>query len=147
MEIEIKSANEKNMSELISLFTEVCRETGIELESKQKDVEQMFIRAIANNHKFFIARINGENVGYVWLSTDTHKWNRKKFCILHDMIVKKAFRQKGLDKEMISVVKEFAKKENCNHIHAELPIENMDSSRLLEHSGFETTHKVLTLKL
>ena len=147
MEIEIKNANEHHLSELISLFTEVCRETGIDLESKHKDVEQMFVRAIANNHKFFIAKINGENVGYVWLSTDTHKWNRKKFCTLHDIIIKKAFRQKGLDREFIEIIKQFAKKENCEHIHAELPVENTDSSKLLEHSGFEVTHKVLTLKL
>ena len=143
MKLDILATNESHISELTSLFLEICRE--IDPNAIPKGAANIFVKALSENDKFFLAKVNGENIGYIW--TSIQRKANKQVCALFDMSIKQDFRNKGADKIMLDFVKEYAKKSDCSDVHVEIDLHNKSSIHFFEKHGFKETKKVVEFKL
>ena len=143
MKVDIISAKENNVSELTSLFLEICRE--IDSNAVPKGAANIFRKAMAEKDKFFLAKVNDENIGYIWITIQRKA--HKQVCILFDMSIKQDFRNKGGDKVMLDFVKEYAKKSNCSVVHVEIDLHNKSSIQFFEKHGFKEIKKVVEFEL
>ena len=81
-------------------------------------------------YRYFLANFNGENCGYVGISSD------KDRLFLSKLYLKKSFRKKGIASKAIAMLEDICQKENLRAIWLTVNKHNTGSKAVYESNGF-----------
>ena len=112
MQITITKATEKDFPEILSMIKELAK-----YEKAPEKVTNNLQKMLQEKEYFhaFIAKKDGTAVGFALFFFAYFTWTGKSLY-LDDIYVKKEYRNKGIGKQLINKVIEFAKENNCSRI-------------------------------
>lgn len=143
MSIRIRSANEKDLQNLIILAEEFI--PG-EVDSRKR--MQMLKKALRNpDYELLVAEIEGETVGFIdrWIIYDfTHGG---KLGYIHNLYIRSKHRRKGVASRLLQVVMKNARKENVSEIHITTRFDNKPAINLYKKHGLVKEHLELEREL
>ncbi len=105
------------------------------------EVNHFFKNLMGNpNHYFFIIRDNNQDLGYTWIEIREYQENAflkaYKSIFVHHISIASEYQNKGLGKELMNKVKEFAVERGIKRIELDYWSDNENAKRFYKKIGF-----------
>jgi diamine N-acetyltransferase len=94
------------------------------------------------NHNFFIIKDNGQALGYTWFEIREYQenafLNSYRSIIVHHLSIAIEFQNKGLGKQLMNKVMEYANERDIKRIELDYWSSNENAKKFYEKIGFNT---------
>lgn len=143
MKKEISIANANDLPELIELLNDLFTQDIEFVPDLNK--QKAGLEAIINNPEIgeiLVLKGDGQILGMVSLLYSISTALGGKVAILEDMIIHKAYRQKGLGKELLGEAICFSKERNCLRLTLLTDFNNDAAINFYQHFGFKKSEMI-----
>lgn len=144
MHFKIRKAEEADFAKMIELFKEFAAfemlpHKMVNSVDRMKDEKELFNCFVAETADKLI-------IGYVTCFFSYHTWIGK--CLyMDDLYVKESFRKRGVGRELLNVVMEYAKEEKCHKLRWQVSSWNKNAQDFYRSIGAEIDNVELNCDL
>ena len=113
-------------------------------------IDEFLLPAMEDENSLVLSALDGDRViGYSYsLIVEPHKLNkRNKYGIVHDMFIAAEYRNKGIGKNMFSIITDWFRLNNIDRVEVDVMTENKVASTFWEQRGFKNLNRTLFLHL